>query len=95
MSFVRLPSGGQISDEEAVTLCKLLGPDDFYGLAWCVIHSIESTPDWPIPEAIESATDSWQETLKQRIKNSNTLHGLPSEDTNFYKSQANRISSER
>lgn len=36
-----------VSDEEAWALAALFGPDDCFGLAWSVVHLIESAPGWP------------------------------------------------
>jgi len=35
-----------VSLDEALALTKVFGPDDFYGLAWAVVHLIESAPGW-------------------------------------------------
>jgi hypothetical protein len=48
LSLVRSP----VSDEEAKVLVKLFGPDDCFGLAWTLVHLIESSPSWPIEEAM-------------------------------------------
>ena len=36
-----------VSDEEAALLIRLFGPDDCYGLAWTLLHLIESAPSGP------------------------------------------------
>lgn len=36
-----------ISDDEAAVLLKSFGPDDCYGLAWTLLHLIESAPAGP------------------------------------------------
>ena len=35
-----------VSLPEAVALAGILGPDDCFGLAWTVVHLIESAPGW-------------------------------------------------
>lgn len=57
-----------ISNDEARALFVCFGPDDCFGLAWSLVHLIETAPDWPLdlmPEpfiesASESATDDWE-----------------------------------
>ena len=42
-----------VSDEEALILVRLFGPDDCFGLAWTLVHLIETAPGWlhlPLPE---------------------------------------------
>jgi hypothetical protein len=58
-----------ISDAEAIQLVNMLGPDDFYGLAWTMIHLIESSPGWPIHSCLEGEErDSPMfESLRRRI----------------------------
>jgi hypothetical protein len=35
-----------LSLAEAAALAGILGPDDCFGLAWSVVHLIESAPGW-------------------------------------------------
>ena len=38
-----------VTDEEARALISLFGPpDSCYGLAWSVLHLVETAPGWPI-----------------------------------------------
>lgn len=46
-----------ISDEEGLQLAKLFGPDDCFGLAWTLVHIIETEPGWPLKEAISGLND--------------------------------------
>lgn len=55
-----------ISDEEACALVKLFGPDDCFGLAWTLLHLIESAPGWPIKEALDGMTGEWADRLRER-----------------------------
>ena len=41
-----------ISDEEARLLVKILGPDEYFGLAWTVLHLVEGSPGWPIEDCL-------------------------------------------
>ena len=58
-----------VSDEEAIALCRLFGPDDFFGMAWTVLHSVETARGWPIAEALAAANDPWREALSHRLRN--------------------------
>ncbi|RYD71643.1 MAG: hypothetical protein EOP84_24550 [Verrucomicrobiaceae bacterium] len=55
-----------ISDEEALILCDLFGPDDYYGMAWRLLHLIETAPGWPIRECLESDDNDWIILLRER-----------------------------
>ena len=46
-----------LSDEEAALLIKLFGPDDCYGLAWKLLHLIESAASG-VPIDVEPAAGS-------------------------------------
>ncbi|MGO1080499.1 hypothetical protein [Inquilinus sp. CA228] len=59
-----------VSDEEATVLCRLFGDDDFFGLAWALLHLIESAPGWPIPGCLLHSDNEWIQTLRQRLLNS-------------------------
>jgi hypothetical protein len=41
-----------ISDDEARALVKLFGEDDCFGLAWTLLHLIESAPGWPLEDCL-------------------------------------------
>ncbi len=55
-----------ISDDEARALVKLFGPDDCFGMAWTLLHIIETAPGWPLYDALSGARNEWVETLKKR-----------------------------
>ena len=55
-----------VSDDEARALVKVFGPDDCFGLAWSLLHLIETAPSWPIKNAIADANPLWAEELKDR-----------------------------
>jgi hypothetical protein len=40
-----------VTDDEARALLAVFGPDDCYGLAWTVLHLIETAPGWPLEDA--------------------------------------------
>ena len=58
-----------ISDEDAHTLVRLFPVDgsDCYGLAWTLVHVIETAPSWPIGDALDQADGYWPGILRQRI----------------------------
>lgn len=55
-----------ISDDDARVLLTMFGPDDCFGLAWSLIHLIETSPGWPIEDALNSFRGEWIELLKER-----------------------------
>jgi hypothetical protein len=56
-----------VSQEEAVLLIRLFGPDDCYGLAWTLLHLIESAPGGVPLWAKPSASDNeWLHRLWER-----------------------------
>ena len=56
-----------VSDADARALCTLLGPDDCFGLAWTLLHLVESAPGWPIASALIKVSNPWQEILRGRL----------------------------
>ena len=48
---------GPVSDDEAALLITSFGPDDCYGVAWTLLHLIESAPGG-VPVAAEPALDA-------------------------------------
>lgn len=57
-----------ITNDEAKALTKLFGDDDCFGLAWSLIHLIETAPDVTLIQDIPS-TNEWIKLLKKRMKN--------------------------
>jgi hypothetical protein len=59
-----------ITDEEAKYLVNLFNDsqDDCYGLAWLIIHLIETAPSWPIEECLIQE-GYWIDFLKHRAIN--------------------------
>ncbi len=64
LNLIRPP----ISDEEAERLLALFGPDDYFGLAWSVLHLVESSPSWPIHELLTNCANEWIARLKERAR---------------------------
>ena len=59
-----------VTDDEARELVKLFGPDDYYGLAWTLIHLTESSPSWPIKDCLKEDSNQLIAILQNRIGNS-------------------------
>jgi hypothetical protein len=57
-----------VTDEEACALVKLFGPDDCFGLAWTLLHLIETAPGWPIESALVNLQGKWIDRLRERAK---------------------------
>ncbi|WBL80560.1 hypothetical protein I3J27_09100 [Bradyrhizobium xenonodulans] len=55
-----------ITDDEARALVRLFGPDDCFGLAWALLHLIETSPDWPIEDALDGLNGEWIDRLRER-----------------------------
>lgn len=57
--------------EEASALVDLLPPDEStsFGLAWSLVHAIESCPEWPVWDALGDETP-WQSVLQERATGS-------------------------
>lgn len=55
-----------ISDAEARELLKLFGPDDYFGLAWTLLHLVEGAPHWPLPDCL-TGTNEWITRLRDRV----------------------------
>jgi hypothetical protein len=52
--------------DEAKALVELFGADDCFGLAWTLLHVIETAPGWPILDALGDTENQWIARLKQR-----------------------------
>lgn len=57
-----------ISDEDARALVTMFGPDDCFGLAWTVLHLIETSPGWPLEDVLGERGNEWIERLRQRAR---------------------------
>lgn len=64
LSKVQMP----ITDGEACALVKLFGPDDCVGLAWTLLHLIETAPGWPIESALIGLEGEWIARLRERAE---------------------------
>jgi hypothetical protein len=57
-----------VSDDEARTLVSLFGTDGCFGLAWTILHLIESSPNWPIVECLANSSNEWVVSLRDRAR---------------------------
>ena|SRR6185369_12505881 len=57
-----------VTDEEAKELIKLFGNEDCYGLAWTLLHLVETAPNWSI-ENCPPSDNQWIKLLKNRLEN--------------------------
>jgi hypothetical protein len=55
-----------LSDEEAQMLLAIFGPDDCFGLAWTVLHLIETAPSALTAKYSQNADNQWVKLLEQR-----------------------------
>jgi hypothetical protein len=62
-----------VTDEEAIVLTGIFGPDDGYGLAWILLGLIESAPGWPLWDTLQDSDNEWIELLRQRLKNAGRI----------------------
>ncbi|NUF50249.1 hypothetical protein [Gilliamella sp. ESL0250] len=58
-----------LSNEEATKLITLFGKDESYGLAWTLLHLIESSADFSIDKQLLKNTNPWIELLLKRTIN--------------------------
>jgi len=66
-----------VTDDEAMALVGVFGPDDFFGVVWTLIHLIESAPGWPLEEALQNEDNEWIRLLKQRVENAKRTPDRP------------------
>jgi len=55
-----------VSTEEAERLTTVFGPDDCFGLAWALLHLIESAPELPLRSEPPSDANEWIRDLWSR-----------------------------
>lgn len=63
-----------VTREEGIALMQLFGPDECFGLAWTLIHLIESAPGGaPVDALDENAFDNeWIRLLRERALRGNS-----------------------
>jgi len=55
-----------VTDDEARLLSKLFGPDECFGLAWTLLHIIETAPGWPLRDVLSDVDNEWIFRMKKR-----------------------------
>jgi len=55
-----------LSNVEARALVGLFGPDSCFGLAWSVLHLVETAPGWPLQDCLENSENEWITLLRDR-----------------------------
>ena len=55
-----------VSDKEARALVGCFGRDDCFGLAWELVHTVETSPGWPLADALEGNDGPWTALLRER-----------------------------
>lgn len=65
-----------VTDEEARALAKIFPPDGTaFGVAWTVLHLIETAPHWPLEDVLATnPPNEWIARLKRRIENAAVQH---------------------
>src|SRR4051812_18566078 len=65
-----------VSDAEAAELINSFGPDDCYGLAWTLLHLIETAPSGcPLTSPPDPSENEWRRRLWERgRRGSSVLH---------------------
>ncbi|HSI51138.1 MAG TPA: hypothetical protein VLA61_22980 [Ideonella sp.] len=59
-----------LANEEARALVALLGDDSCFGLAWSLLHLIETAPGWPLADALVGRDSEFARMLKDRAARS-------------------------
>lgn len=59
-----------VTGEEAQALVACFGPDDCYGVAWTLLHLIETGPNPVLTTEPAPGANEWHHTLWARIVNS-------------------------
>jgi hypothetical protein len=62
-----------VTNEEACALVKLFGPDDCFGVAWTVLHLIETAPNWPIQECLNDTSNEWVQRSRDRASRAGVI----------------------
>lgn len=63
-----------VTDEEAEALLAGFGPDDCYGLAWTLLHLVETAPGAHTADYPADSANPWIQRLRQRVENARA-HG--------------------
>jgi len=61
-----------LTDDEAIALTSLFGPDSSFGLAWTLLHLIETAPGWPLLDRLPRSDSWWVGFLRERAERGRT-----------------------
>jgi hypothetical protein len=56
-----------VTDAEAAQLATAFGRDDCFGLAWMLLHKIETAPTW-VPHEADGVSNEWISRLRRRAQ---------------------------
>ncbi|MBB5872536.1 hypothetical protein F4553_005970 [Allocatelliglobosispora scoriae] len=62
--------GKPVTNEEAHVLLASFGEDNCFGLAWTLLHLVESSPDSAVTEEPQPGENMWMFRLWKRYRNS-------------------------
>lgn len=55
-----------VSRDEALALLRCFGPDEAYGLAWSLVHLVETAPGGPLFEHDPGDSNEWHKLIWTR-----------------------------
>jgi hypothetical protein len=60
-----------VTDEEARVLASLFPPEGtLFGVAWELLHLIETAPHWPLADVLDTNPETeWIARLRKRVEN--------------------------
>lgn len=72
-----------VSDDEARALASIFPPEgSAFGVAWTVLHLIETAPHWPLADVLAAnPSNEWIDRLRRRLENAQHLRREDSGDT--------------
>lgn len=47
-------------------MVSLFGQDSCFGLAWSLLHLIETSPNWPLSDVLSNCSNEWVLRLRDR-----------------------------
>ena len=62
-----------VTNDEARALSGLFGVDDCFGLAWSLLHLVESAPGWPLKDVLNAKDSVWIAELRNRAERGGML----------------------
>ena len=59
-----------VSNEEALALLSVLpvGQASCFGLAWSIVHLVETATGWPLPQARVQTANPWVRSMLERAE---------------------------